>query len=504
MVLGVPLAISNVYVGLKTGWVFGVALTAAWLAQLLSRAMLRLRLSPLSTLEINCAQSTASSAGFATGNALVGAVPAVLLLGGAVPLSAPSLMAWVALCALFGVALAWIVHAPFLNAPELSFPSATAAATMLTQTDRRSACVLLPALVSASVLSVLRDALRWLPSTVLGVELSAVMLGAGALVGLKTCGWLVVGGASAAATLPKDMGVWVGAPLLVVYSALSVLPRTRGWFGRAVAMRYAAATFRSQAPVFAVMFASGAALAALGRSLFGVPLVLSLLALVLSLAFCVIAIRAVGETDVAPGGALSKLTQLATAAVWPQLPIATVMTGALTHASATASADCVNDLKCGRLLGASAKQQVVAQALGIVPGAIASVIAFYILVPDVGALASGAVTAPAAHQLKAVALVMQHGLAALSPFAQGCVGVGCALGALLFFLERAGLSVSAVGLGLGLFLPLPGSLTMLLGAAIGYWMNKHRPELVLPASAGVMLGESVCGIGIALMNQLMR
>lgn len=501
---GVPLAISNVYVGLKTGWVFGVALTAAWLAHLLSRALRRVHLTPLSTLEINCAQSTASSAGFATGNALVGAVPAVLLLGGPVSFSAPSLVAWVAMCSLFGVALAWIVHAPFVNAPELPFPSATAAATMLTSTDQSSARVLLPALVVSSVLTLLRDALRWIPTTLLGVEVSALMLGAGALVGLKTCAWLVVGGAITASALPKDMGVWVGAPLLVVYSALSVLPRARGWFDRAMTTVEQGATSKERAGAILVMLASGAALAVIGHSLFGVPLVLSALALVLSIGFCFVSIRAVGETDVAPGGALSKLTQLATAAVWPQLPIATVMTGALTHAAATASADCVNDLKCGRLLGASARQQVLAQALGILPGALASVAAFYILVPDASVITSGAVTAPAAHQLKAVALVMQHGLASLSALARTCVAVGAALGALLFVLERMRLRVSAVGLGLGLFLPLAGSITMLLGAFAGAWLNKRKPGAVLPASAGVMLGESVCGIAVALVSQMVR
>ena len=67
-VLGFFLAFTNVYVGLKTGWGLGVALTACIASFSIWSALLRVGLArtPMTILENNCMQSTASSAGVAT------------------------------------------------------------------------------------------------------------------------------------------------------------------------------------------------------------------------------------------------------------------------------------------------------------------------------------------------------------------------------------------------------------------------------------------------------
>jgi uncharacterized oligopeptide transporter (OPT) family protein len=63
--LGFLLAFTNLYVGLKTGWGLGVAITACIVSFALWNACLKLGLTrtPLSILESNCLQSTASAAG---------------------------------------------------------------------------------------------------------------------------------------------------------------------------------------------------------------------------------------------------------------------------------------------------------------------------------------------------------------------------------------------------------------------------------------------------------
>jgi len=59
--LGFLLAFTNLYVGLKTGWGLGVAITACIVSFSLWNLCLRLGIarSPLSILESNCMQSTA-------------------------------------------------------------------------------------------------------------------------------------------------------------------------------------------------------------------------------------------------------------------------------------------------------------------------------------------------------------------------------------------------------------------------------------------------------------
>src|SRR5579872_2147548 len=76
-VLGFFLAFTNVYVGLKSGWGLGVALTACIVSFSTWNALLKAGFarSPMSILENNCMQSTASAAGAATSNLVVSAVP---------------------------------------------------------------------------------------------------------------------------------------------------------------------------------------------------------------------------------------------------------------------------------------------------------------------------------------------------------------------------------------------------------------------------------------------
>src|SRR5579859_6262960 len=81
-VLGFFLAFTNIYVGLKVGWALGVALTACLASFSIWNTLLRLGATktPLSILESNCMQSTASAAGYSTGFILCGPIAAMLLL----------------------------------------------------------------------------------------------------------------------------------------------------------------------------------------------------------------------------------------------------------------------------------------------------------------------------------------------------------------------------------------------------------------------------------------
>lgn len=485
--IGAPLAVMNLYVGLKTGWVFGVALSSVLVAKSLRG------LVALSPLEINCAQSTASSAGFATGNALVGAVPAVILLGANLP-HWGWLCGWIALASAFGVAVAWWSHGRFVDDPQLTFPSASAAAELVASDVRRDRSWLL-SLTASALVTALRDVWRTLPQalgTSVGVELSPLLAGAGALIGVRVTAALVIGGAAAQSLSPTTRA-FVGAPLLVVHALLGALILSaRAWQTRQALPR------RLFLPL-TVMVTTGAALAWLSHVMFAIPPVLSLIALALGVIFALVAARAVGETDVAPGAALSKLTQLASGAVLPQAPIATLMTSALSHAVTTASADAVNDLKCGRLLGADARRQLVAQALGIVPGALAAVAAFYWLVPDREALERFAL--PAAKQLQTVALVLQHGVSGLDTSARYGMMIGAVLALGLFLLERLRLPISAVGIGLGLLLPLAASMTMLTGALVSLLVARRAPHRLLPVAMGAMVGESVVASAAAVLTR---
>src|SRR6266850_940435 len=80
--LGGVLSLTNIYIGLKTGFNFGVAITASILSYAIWTGLYQLRIArtKMSILENNCMQSTASSAGYSTGGTLFSAFAAYIIL----------------------------------------------------------------------------------------------------------------------------------------------------------------------------------------------------------------------------------------------------------------------------------------------------------------------------------------------------------------------------------------------------------------------------------------
>ena len=105
--LGGILSLTNLYIGLKAGWGFGVAITASILSYAIWAALYRARIArtPMSILENNCMQSTASSAGYSTGGTLISAFAAYMLINRDM-MSLPTMLAWVFFLALLGVTMA--------------------------------------------------------------------------------------------------------------------------------------------------------------------------------------------------------------------------------------------------------------------------------------------------------------------------------------------------------------------------------------------------------------
>ena len=209
---------------------------------------------------------------------------------------------------------------------------------------------------------------------------------------------------------------------------------------------------------------SGAGIVVIAQRYFDIPFVYGVLAVLLAFILALVACRATGESDITPTGAMGKIMQLTYGVLMPQKPTPNLMTAGITAGASSASADLLTDLKSGYLLGANPRRQFVAQILGIVPGTIATVLGYFILVPSVTALTGEngrdpAFPAPAAQSWAAVAKVFAQGPANLHPMAQSGILYGLVAGAALVLLRAAPCPKhkkylpSATGLGLGLLLP---------------------------------------------------
>lgn len=133
-VLGGFMSLSNLYIGLKTGWGLGVAITACILSYTIWKTLMSvfpfLFKDEMTILENNCMQSTASSAGYSTGGTMVSAISAYLLITG-VHMPWLVLTLWTIFLAALGVFIAIPMKRQMINVEQLKFPSGIAAAETL-------------------------------------------------------------------------------------------------------------------------------------------------------------------------------------------------------------------------------------------------------------------------------------------------------------------------------------------------------------------------------------
>ncbi|MBN2575844.1 MAG: OPT/YSL family transporter [Deltaproteobacteria bacterium] len=580
-VLGFFLAFTNLYVGLKTGWGLGVAITACIVSYSLWNLCLRLGIarSPLSILETNCMQSTASAAGYSTGSTMVSATPALLLLtvtaqspqGQHLPW--PVLAGWTFFLALLGVALAIPMKRNMINQEKLRFPSGIAAAVTLQslysqgkEAASKARALFYAALVAAlppvtmdipwrrghGLLPDSSPLFDWLPvpgrNPQTGAAYTAsgwnfvldhklVMVAAGALTGPRICASMVAGGlllmyfvgpaalANGAAQSPasawREIGVWIGAPMMIAAGLLAffaqwrTIARAMRGLGRGNKAPYAVAEVPGAWFLGLGLFATAGTLL-LGHTQFGIPWHLGLLAVLLTFFLALVACRATGESDITPIGAMGKITQLLYGVLIPQNATANLMTASITANAAASSADLLTDLKSGYLLGAHPRRQFLAQMLGVFAGTAASVLGFHLLVPDATVLTGqggspAAFAAPGAQAWLAVARIFQEGMENLHVMARHGIVWGLLAGAGLATLEillprHRRFLPSPVGLGLGFILPFFNPFSMLLGAVAAWlWARRNRPHAeryAVPVASGVIAGESIVSVAIALVNNL--
>jgi uncharacterized oligopeptide transporter (OPT) family protein len=236
---------------------------------------------------------------------------------------------------------------------------------------------------------------------------------------------------------------------------------------------------------------------------------MGVVAVALTFLLAVVAARATGESDITPIGAMGKITQLTFGVLAPTNMTTNLMTASVTAGAAGSTADLLTDLKSGYLLGANPRQQFLAQFLGIFAGTIVVVPAFYILVPNASALGTAQWPAPSAQVWAAVARLLSGGFHSLHPTARLGMLVGGLLGIAIPLAERAlpkyrKYIPSAMGLGLAMVIPFWNSLSMFLGGLIALILEKTNKPLaekyIVPVSSGIIAGESLMGVGIALYN----
>ncbi|MFL5815805.1 MAG: OPT family oligopeptide transporter [Bdellovibrionia bacterium] len=130
MLLGGILSMTNLYIGIKTGWTLGVGVSSVILSFAIFRLFSKLKIgNDMTILENNAMQSIATSAGYMTAPMMASMPAYMMVTGHVVPMW--QTFWWIVVLSLLGVLFAFPLKKRFINDEQLPFPEGYAAAIVL-------------------------------------------------------------------------------------------------------------------------------------------------------------------------------------------------------------------------------------------------------------------------------------------------------------------------------------------------------------------------------------
>ncbi len=542
--LCVILISSNIYMGLKTSFTEGGSILSAILAFTIVKAFK----GKFSVLENNISQTMASAA--ASIGIMVSVIPALILMG--YKFTGFQLFLWIFLVSILGVLFAVPLRKQLVVIEKLTFPSGTACAETITamHADGKDAVRKTKYLSIAAIIS---GAVTWfrdgVPSIIpyitdipgrlgiyelgklnVGINWSPMLLGVGFLIGPRigtslligaVTGWIVLAQFLAENKIIAGIGyrdisswtMWLAIALMVSSGLTSLVLKWKIIARAFTSMKRANINpeNRTEFPFsvwLAGMLITAAGIAVIMQYIFHIPAWMSIVAIIVSYIFAVVAIRAYGETDINPVGAMGHATQILYGVTAPGQIITNLMAAGITAAGADQSADMMQDLKTGYLLGATPKKQTYAQLLGAIVGSIVAVPVF-LAVANAYGIGSKLMPAPSAVLWKGMAEVLSKGISSLPAYADYGIILGIITGIILTLLEKtrfAKFVPSPVGMGIAIVVPAFFSVTMFLGSMIKLICNKKFPHWCgsygISLASGAIAGEGIIGVVIAVLSTL--
>jgi len=540
VVLGMVLALTNLYVGIRTGWTLGVGITSVILAFAAFKLLARSGLGKdLTILENNAMQSIATSAGYMT-SPLVASLPAYMLVTGK-PIPAWYVVPWIICLGILGALFAFPLKKRFINDEQLPFPEGYAAGVVMNDLHEAKGeeglykarvlglgagiSALVQLLRSEKVMHLLRAPFANIPEywddlvyklvtpRLAGIPLqdlnirvdsSLVMFGTGGLMGVKAGASLLIGGLVNYFVLAPWMmkqgfiagpgfrnitkwSLWWGVAMMTTASLFSffskpelIVSSFRGMTGRnkgADVLEHIELPLRVSAWGIPVV---GGLVVVMGHYFFGVTWWLGVIAIPMVFVFSIIAVNSTGLTSTTPGGAMGKLTQLTYGALAPGNMTTNLATAGITSDVVLSASNLLMDIKPGYMLGAKPRQQAVGHVIGIFAGAAIVVPVFYLMFRgDVSLFTSDLMPMPGAQVWKAVAELLAKGFSSVHPTARWAMLLGAILGILMEWANlrmKGRFPLSGVGVGLATVVQFPDALSMSTGALFFWFMGRRLKQ----------------------------
>jgi uncharacterized oligopeptide transporter (OPT) family protein len=372
-----------------------------------------------------------------------------------------------------------------------------------------------------------------LAATGVGVQYSLLSIGSGMIVGTRINVSMLLGGVLA----------WIVAPPLLVYFdqlhpgpdslKLKVLswvmwPATGmlvagGLTALALRWRLMIDTFKNlrhvkidsgELPLSFVITGvaiSAVALCVIQSVMLGMPVWMTVTAIIFSVPLMLVGLRVLGETNWGPISALSNMMQGVFATVAPGNIAVNMVASGTTGTIATSSEAIMQDYKCGELIGTRPRTLTIMQLIAVPVGAAAVSIAYPVLVHAFGIIDTvdkkAQLTSPISQKWARFAALLKDGLGALPTSAVIALLVFSLLGVLFTVLEakpRLRKYVpSPTGVGIGILVPFNVVFTMFLGGLAGMlWEQRDKKSAdtyMVPLASGWIAGEALVAVVAAIV-----
>ncbi len=515
IVLAVVFGAANAYLGLKVGMTVSASIPAA----VVSMGIMRLLLGRQSVRENNIVQ-TITSAGESLAAGVIFTVPALILLEFDVS------VLYITTVALVGGLLGVLAFIPFRKRfieeeEELVYPEGRACAQVLQAPDRKGELpFILLGLVIGFVVRFFINVVTLIKGvsgvmvrgfTYLAMDLSPALLGVGYILGMRISSYILAGGLLSWIALIPLIGYLTGTPLdsesvafeiwnayiryigagaVLVGGIISFLRNIKA-FEAFVSLR----TGRDDLPFWVVLVGLGGLVVFMALSpVFHFGFVGTVLTVLFAIIFVGVSGRIVGIVGSSsnPISGMTIATLVIVAFIIKKMGltgqegmIAALTTGAVVCIAAAIAGDTSQDLKTGYLVGATPRNQQIAELIGVI---VSALVIGWVLILLHQAYTIGSKDLPAP-QATLMALILKGSFGGGLPWMLIAVG-----GSIAVIFELLG--INALAVAVGLYLPLELSTTIFAGALLRRFLN--HPSGTVYAS-GVIAGDALMGIVAALL-----
>ncbi|HTL32750.1 MAG TPA: OPT family oligopeptide transporter [Kofleriaceae bacterium] len=246
-------------------------------------------------------------------------------------------------------------------------------------------------------------------------------------------------------------------------------------------------------------------------ALLGMPVWMTLLAILMSIPLMLVGLRVLGETNWGPISALSNMMQGLFAAIAPGNVAANMVASGTTGTIATSSEAIMQDYKCGDVIGTKPRNLTIMQLIAVPVGAAAVSWVYPALVKtyhlfdwtDAKGVPHGpGLTSPISNKWSGFATILKEGASALPTSALYALVIFSVLG-IIFTVAESNPKLknwvpSPTGIGIGMLVPFSVISTMFIGGIMGWawerWHKKSADTFMVPLASGLIAGEAIVAV----------